>query len=64
MPAFFPEGNTSLPSDDELRSWSKYVQILFDANGNKPSPYPEGCAPLPSDDIMRLEQKAVILKGP
>jgi len=63
MPTWMPEGNVSKPGDDELRSWSKYVQILFDANGNKPSPYPEGCAPLPSDNIDRLARKATILKG-
>lgn len=57
------QGDAAAPGDDELRSLAKYVQLLYDANGAKPSPFPEGLEPKPGDNIMRLEQKAVILRG-
>lgn len=63
MPDYFPEGDTSKPSDDELRSLAKYCQIRFDANG--PGTYvgfPEGNAPVPGDDEDRLLQKIDALK--
>lgn len=57
------QGDAAAPGDDELRSWAKYVQILYDANGQKPSPFPEGLEPKPGDDVQRLSAKAVILRG-
>jgi hypothetical protein len=63
MPAtYFPEGNTSLATDTELRSLHKTAWSLYDnfAPGDS-SPFPEGNKPLASDDEQRLQQKIVAL---
>lgn len=64
MPAWFPEGDTILPSDDEQRAAAKWCSQLYASVGNRSSPFPEGCQPLPSDDYDRLLIKIDILKGP
>jgi len=64
MPSWFPEGDTPLPTDSELRSLAKKCNLLLAAVGNKPSPFPEGCVPLPGDSERRLEEKINILTGP
>jgi hypothetical protein len=60
----FPEGNVSKPTDSEMRSLFKSVQLLFDSLGQKASPYPEGVRPLPSDSPQRLKHKFNILTAP
>lgn len=62
MPAWMPEGNVTLPSDDEMRSAAKWAQLLVNQNGNRSSPYPEGCIPLPGDDEQKLYHKVNRLK--
>lgn len=64
MPQWLPEGNVARPSDDKMRSAAKWCQLLFDSNGEKPSPFPEGCAPRPSDDLQRLLAKIDYLQKP
>lgn len=62
-PQWMPEGNDTLPSDDELRSLAKWCQLLYDSIGAKPSPFPEGLAPKPGDNADRLLQKIDILRN-
>lgn len=62
MPAWMPEGNVTLPSDDEMRSCAKWCSLMVASVGNRSSQYPEGCIPLPGDDEQRLEQKINRLK--
>jgi hypothetical protein len=58
MPLFFPEGNTSKASDDDLRSLAKTCQQLYDLfSPGDTTPFPEGNRPLPSDDEQRLHIK-------
>lgn len=58
MPSYFPEGDTTQPGDDELRSLHKQASLLFATYGNKPCPqFPEGSEPLVGDDEARLLQK-------
>lgn len=62
MPAFFPENNSSLATDDSLRSKAKICQLLYDSfSPGDPTPFPEGNKPLASDDEQRLDQKIVAL---
>lgn len=60
---FSPEGTLILPSDDKQRTAAKLCQLLFNANGEKPSPFPEGCAPRPGDDYARLLKKINALQS-
>ena len=62
-PQYFPEGDTSLPSDDPLRSLNKWCSLLIAQVGNKASPYPEGCQPTPLDTEERLLKKINILRS-
>ena len=55
--SWMPEGTTVMASSDEQRTLAKWCQLLYDTNGDKPSPFPEGCAPKPGDDELRLTQK-------
>lgn len=58
MPAWMPEGNTVLPSDNEMRTLAKWCQLLYDSSGpGDPTPFPEGNAPKPGDDDERLLKK-------
>jgi hypothetical protein len=55
---FFPEGNTSLAGDDDMRSLAKTCQQLYDLfSPGDLTPFPEGNAPRPSDDAQRLQIK-------
>lgn len=54
----FPEGWTSLATDDEARSLKKWNGVLYDTWGNVGTvPYPEGTQPLASDDAHRSKIK-------
>jgi hypothetical protein len=65
MPDYYPEGDTPLPGDSELRATAKFCNQLFIANGDKgPACYPEGSRPLPGDDEQRLLNKIAALLGP
>jgi len=63
MPSWMPEANATRPSDDEMRSAAKYLQILFDANPAVASPFPEGNRPAPGDDLERLWKKINLLES-
>lgn len=53
MPNFYPEGNVSLPSDNERRSLIKWNSLLYDAGSTALAFFPEGSAPKPEDDERR-----------
>lgn len=57
MPSWMPEGNQITPGADEMRTAAIWCQLLYNTNGEKPSPFPEGVAPKPGDDLQRLFQK-------
>lgn len=58
MADFHPEGNASLPSDDDARSLQKWNDQLYKKHGNHgPSWFPEGSLPLPSDSEERSYEK-------
>ena len=63
MPDWLPEGNTVFATDSEIRTLAKWCQLLYNSEGNKPSPFPEGCVPRPGDNEDRLLKKIAILKG-
>lgn len=61
---FFPEGTTSQPFDDELRSLAKWVEQLYVSNGpGEYAGFPEGNRPTPFDDEERLYVKANALRN-
>lgn len=57
-----PEGTQVMPGSDYQRTLAKWCQLLYDTNGNRPTPYPEGALPLPGDDCQRLLHKINALK--
>jgi hypothetical protein len=62
MPSWFPENNTILPKDNELRALAKWCDCLYQVVGNVAGPFPEGSIPLASDGEDRLAKKINLMR--
>lgn len=63
MPAYFPEGNTGKPGDDDKRLLHKWAAVLYAVHGDKgPAYFPEGSEPKPGDTEDRLREKINALR--
>lgn len=63
MPSWMIENNLIMPGDDEQRAAAKWLSILYNDSGYRPSPFPEGLNAFPGDDLQRIYEKIAYIQG-